>query len=1002
MDFDPVKINKPHRKGSHQKNRPRGKPVQIPQPSDGGTHRTHNNDPWYDGMNDYDDDSNSGSGFSHAADGGSVGERRRSSRPTTSRGENDRKEKERRQRQKEACTRSQQQRKETNVEMSSDEDEEVEPNRHEPGRSFDGISLGGGESEAKVASWKNKYGVQEGETDIVDAVKSRKRWKRANHHGPSSLTEVYSGTQQFQRIRQSERSRHRDLMVSRSSHYEDPLDEARALQDHSPRHAQRREMQACAATSRRGKSETATQQMSRFMGMLGSGGTARKYGTGSTVSNRSRKSSHKEGGISSINGNISIHEGFNSFIPRKRNSSSESAQSTSEKKRNNDVFDQVDEAPIAPQKKMSHQHAIDVDKSSRSDDLSFSEHTNAREEEVDIEGALASVNNEYVAAKSSFGAIKRVRDGREARKVTQGTPSDVDFSTRFTTKQKDVIETEPHRGSGRKRPDIISKRTQKGKQSDPTADRMRSSGMAPVEASSIADEEWMSRMSESDKKKKKQLKRIQLQSRIPSLISSQTSLPSSRKSGRLSGKGKKREGASENNAIEIEDSSSSSDDESVDSDSTEAVGEVPKANAAEVNARKRESIGMKTRSGRGRGRKVLIDAENKLLLVYPFKGADEEMLAEASTGLKELSGHHLGVKDEMDVEEVEATANDSSDQNDDEATVEVKGSARAHYVTICQEDYNRLEPGQFLNDSLVDFWMRWISREQSHLGNKSDVHFFTSHFMSTLEEENDPSSVASWTKKKKIDIFKKKLIFVPVNADLHWSLCVIVNPGLLYQPPAKSSEASDAMDVDTEDETVSVELMDTEDEAEAKEGSCILFLDSLKMHRKDKVARIIRKWLDFEWKRKHGIEDPKQKFFISRDMQLLTPKIPYQENGCDCGVFVCRYAYGLYLMRRQLFTPEDINDNFKGMITNGSAFAFDMKDIARIRGEFTTLIDRLSPKYLAIKDAEEKAAKRAKKKAVAGETTVEKAVTVAASSEENENTPQKMAAEVIGELTTDL
>jgi Ulp1 family protease len=54
--------------------------------------------------------------------------------------------------------------------------------------------------------------------------------------------------------------------------------------------------------------------------------------------------------------------------------------------------------------------------------------------------------------------------------------------------------------------------------------------------------------------------------------------------------------------------------------------------------------------------------------------------------------------------------------------------------------------------------------------------------MSTLEEENDPSSVASWTKKKKIDIFKKKLIFVPVNADLHWSLCVIVNPGLL--PPA--------------------------------------------------------------------------------------------------------------------------------------------------------------------------------------------------------------------------
>eukprot|EP00970_Alexandrium_tamarense_P017779 scaffold11237_cov115-Alexandrium_tamarense.AAC.1 len=186
---------------------------------------------------------------------------------------------------------------------------------------------------------------------------------------------------------------------------------------------------------------------------------------------------------------------------------------------------------------------------------------------------------------------------------------------------------------------------------------------------------------------------------------------------RLLGKGKRREGASKYNAIEIKDSSSS-DDESVDSDSTEEVAEerlghnpeLPKYNASleKANAAKvvHESIGMKTRSGKNRGRKVLTDAENKLLLVYPFKGADEEMLVEASTGMKELSGNRLGVKDEMDVEEVEATANDSSDQNNDEATVEVKDWARAHYVTILQVAYNRLEPGQFLDDSLVDFWMR--------------------------------------------------------------------------------------------------------------------------------------------------------------------------------------------------------------------------------------------------------------------------------------------------------
>ena len=131
------------------------------------------------------------------------------------------------------------------------------------------------------------------------------------------------------------------------------------------------------------------------------------------------------------------------------------------------------------------------------------------------------------------------------------------------------------------------------------------------------------------------------------------------------GKRKKRKGTSKYNAIKIKDSSSSGDDESMDSDSTKDAGEA-KANAAEVV---HESIGMKTHSGKNRGRKVLTDAENKLLLVYPFKGADEEMLVEASTGMIELSGHRLGVKDEMDVEEVEATPNDSSDQNNDEATV---------------------------------------------------------------------------------------------------------------------------------------------------------------------------------------------------------------------------------------------------------------------------------------------------------------------------------------------
>jgi len=89
------------------------------------------------------------------------------------------------------------------------------------------------------------------------------------------------------------------------------------------------------------------------------------------------------------------------------------------------------------------------------------------------------------------------------------------------------------------------------------------------------------------------------------------------------------------------------------------------------------------------------DAENKLLLVYPFD-IDEEMLSEASRGLLELGGNMLGVQPILD---------DQPDEDD--VTVGTRLPPRTHNVIIRDEEYGRLSPGQFLNDTLVDFWMQW-------------------------------------------------------------------------------------------------------------------------------------------------------------------------------------------------------------------------------------------------------------------------------------------------------
>ena len=34
-------------------------------------------------------------------------------------------------------------------------------------------------------------------------------------------------------------------------------------------------------------------------------------------------------------------------------------------------------------------------------------------------------------------------------------------------------------------------------------------------------------------------------------------------------------------------------------------------------------------------------------------------------------------------------------------------SSRTHYLTIRGDDFDRLDHGEFLNDTLVDFWMTW-------------------------------------------------------------------------------------------------------------------------------------------------------------------------------------------------------------------------------------------------------------------------------------------------------
>jgi hypothetical protein len=112
--------------------------------------------------------------------------------------------------------------------------------------------------------------------------------------------------------------------------------------------------------------------------------------------------------------------------------------------------------------------------------------------------------------------------------------------------------------------------------------------------------------------------------------------------------------------------------------------------------------------------------------------------------------------------------------------------------------------------------------------------------------------------------------------------------------------------------------------------------------------------------------------------------VPYQDNGYDCGVFVCRYAYAIYQLRQRGFTYSDAglycdseeekkSAAFYHLITEGSEFDFDMDDISLFRDEFQTLIERLSEIHTRWKK-EEKAEQRRLKASSLQEKSVESAV----------------------------
>uniref|UniRef100_H2ZMA8 Ubiquitin-like protease family profile domain-containing protein n=1 Tax=Ciona savignyi TaxID=51511 RepID=H2ZMA8_CIOSA len=113
-------------------------------------------------------------------------------------------------------------------------------------------------------------------------------------------------------------------------------------------------------------------------------------------------------------------------------------------------------------------------------------------------------------------------------------------------------------------------------------------------------------------------------------------------------------------------------------------------------------------------------------------------------------------------------------------------------ITITNEDEFCLNSGEFLNDVIIDFYLKYIMLELVNEKDRARSYVFSSFFYKQLthtpvgrhKQSSDtkqltPSQrrhkkVQKWT--RNVDIFEKDFIFVPINEASHWYLAVICFP----------------------------------------------------------------------------------------------------------------------------------------------------------------------------------------------------------------------------------
>ncbi|KAG6052200.1 hypothetical protein E4U39_002237 [Claviceps sp. Clav50 group G5] len=257
-------------------------------------------------------------------------------------------------------------------------------------------------------------------------------------------------------------------------------------------------------------------------------------------------------------------------------------------------------------------------------------------------------------------------------------------------------------------------------------------------------------------------------------------------------------------------------------------------------------------------------------------------------------------------------------------------------ATVDVGDILRLDEGQFLNDNLISFFIRYMQHnlERNRPELLRRVYFFNTFFFEKLRSTKGKinyDGVKAWT--AKVDVLSYDYIVVPVNEHAHWYLAIICNaPNAVNGIPQESKDEGKPehvegsspritaierhmcdvtiRDGDTKQRSAdmrnpsspmtSSNIMqsvspvsktaappDNQTSAAAQRhhdsrAPRIITLDSLASSHPS-TLRALRDYLIAEAKEKKGVE------LVTPPNGMTAKKIPQQDNFCDCGVYIIGY-----------------------------------------------------------------------------------------------------------------